>query len=101
VIGRFQRKGCLPDERDLKQQLEVFGWAAQRRGANHRSHCNQKEVAMTKVPAFHTTNPEYPPTHRDVFHDQSDCGYGKDIKPEDRVAGEGGRPRCHRCEDLE
>lgn len=56
---------------------------------------------MGKIPAFHTDSPEYPPTHRNVFHDQSECGYGKEIKTEHRVPGEGNRPPCDRCKDLD
>lgn len=53
-----------------------------------------------KIPAFHTNSPEYGPEHRNVFHDQSGCGYGDEIKKVHRVSGEGGRPRCERCTDL-
>lgn len=28
---------------------------------------------MAKVNPFHTDSPEYPPSHRDVYHDQSEC----------------------------
>jgi hypothetical protein len=55
---------------------------------------------MAKVEAFHTDRIEYGPNHRNVFHDQSECGYGKEIKPEHRVKGEGNRSRCDRCKDL-
>jgi len=55
---------------------------------------------MAKILAFHTNSQEYPPSHRNVYHDESECGYGKEIKPEHRVSGEGGRPRCDRCRDL-
>jgi hypothetical protein len=55
---------------------------------------------MGKIPAFHTTSPEYGPKHRNVYHDQSECGYGKEIEPKHRVDGTGNRPRCDRCEDL-
>jgi hypothetical protein len=56
---------------------------------------------MAKVSPFHTTNEEYPPTHRNVFHDVSECSYGKEIKRDGNdVAGEGGRPCCERCKEL-
>jgi hypothetical protein len=35
---------------------------------------------MPKVEPFHTNSPEYPPTHRNVYHDNSECKFGKDIK---------------------
>jgi len=56
---------------------------------------------MAKVSAFHTNSEEYPPSHRNVYHDQSECQYGKEIKAEHRVSGTGGRPRCKRCEELD
>jgi hypothetical protein len=49
---------------------------------------------------FHTDSQEYPPTHRNVHHDNSLCDHGKAIKQEHRVPGTGGRPRCDRCETL-
>ncbi len=49
---------------------------------------------------FHTESTEYPPTHRNVYHDNSLCEYGKEIKPEHRVSGSGGRVRCDRCSSL-
>jgi hypothetical protein len=55
---------------------------------------------MTKVPAFHTTSEGYSADHRSVYHDNNKFGYGAEIKPEHRVPGTGGRPRCDRCGDL-
>jgi hypothetical protein len=55
---------------------------------------------MPKVRAFHTTSEEYSADHRSVYHDNDNCGYGAEIKPEHRVPGTGGRPRCDRCGDL-
>jgi hypothetical protein len=55
---------------------------------------------MPYEPPFHPDNPEYPPTHRNVYHDNTVCEYGKEIKPEHRVPGPGGRPRCDRCNTL-
>jgi hypothetical protein len=49
---------------------------------------------------FHTDSPEYPPTHRNVYHDNSRCDHGRAIKQEHRVQGAGGRPRCDRCDTL-
>lgn len=50
-----------------------------------------------KVPAFHTNSPEYPPSHREVYHDKDTCPDGKRIKPQHRVAGTAGRPHCKEC----
>ena len=43
---------------------------------------------MAKIPAFHTTSEEYPPTHRNVYHDQSECQYGREIQQRHRIDGE-------------
>jgi hypothetical protein len=56
--------------------------------------------AMTKVPAYHTNSPEYPPSHRNVYHDHDDCPYGKEIKSWHRVSGTGDRSRCEECQTL-
>lgn len=55
---------------------------------------------MGKISAFHTNSDEYREEDRKVFHDQSECGYGKEIKSWHRVNGEGGRDRCDRCTTL-
>jgi hypothetical protein len=52
---------------------------------------------MSKVAAFHTNNPEYPPEHREVYHDHDDCFEGKKILAKDRVNGEGGKKHCKEC----
>jgi hypothetical protein len=55
---------------------------------------------MAKIATYHTKSPEYPPTHRNVYHDHNDCKYGKEILAKDRVSGSDGRPRCKECIDL-
>ncbi|HWZ88552.1 MAG TPA: hypothetical protein VNW92_06875 [Polyangiaceae bacterium] len=56
---------------------------------------------MSKVSPFHTTNDESnPPSHRNVYHDQSECHYGKAIKAGDKVSGTGNRPKCSECVRL-
>lgn len=55
---------------------------------------------MAKVAPYHTTTEEYPPTHREVYHDHDDCKYGKEIKSWHRVAGTGNKPRCKECIKL-
>lgn len=52
---------------------------------------------MSKVAAFHTTTPEYPAAHREVYHDQSTCSEGKKIKTEHRVSGQGNKKHCAEC----
>jgi hypothetical protein len=48
--------------------------------------------------AYHTNSLEYPPSHRDVYHNDLDCPNGKQIKKEHRVDGTAGRPLCKHCE---
>jgi hypothetical protein len=56
---------------------------------------------MATVDPFHTNNEEYPPTHRNVYHDESGCEYGQEIKRDaNDIPGKNGRPRCDRCEEL-
>lgn len=52
---------------------------------------------MARVAPYHTNSPEYPPEHRDVYHDDSDCPNGKQILPQHRESGTGNRPRCAHC----
>lgn len=55
---------------------------------------------MAKVTPYHTNSPEYPPKHRNVYHDHDNCPDGKQIKSWHRVAGSAGRPRCDECKKL-
>lgn len=55
---------------------------------------------MAQVDPFHTSTQEYSPKHREVFHDQSDCKYGKEIKPAHQLKGTDGKPRCSECDRL-
>jgi hypothetical protein len=48
-------------------------------------------------PAYHTDSLEYPPSHREVHHTNNNCPHGKQIKPEHRKAGTGGKPLCKNC----
>ena len=52
-------------------------------------------TALSKVPTFHTTEPEDP----EVYHDDDECPYGKNIKSEHRAYGTGGRDKCSWCRD--
>lgn len=55
---------------------------------------------MAKEPPFHTDSPEYPPSHRNVYHNDSECPDGKRIKPWHREPGDAGRPLCKECAKL-
>jgi hypothetical protein len=52
---------------------------------------------MAKMPAKHTDSPEYPPKHREVYHDHDDCFEFKKIKPQHLQNGTGGKKRCEEC----
>lgn len=55
---------------------------------------------MAKVDDFNTITPEYSPAHREVYHDQSACKFGRAIKPEHRLPGKGGKKYCSECKKL-
>ena len=52
-----------------------------------------RENVMTKVSAYHTNSTEYPPSHRNVYHDHSNCPAGEKILPKHHESGTAGRPR--------
>ena len=56
---------------------------------------------MAKTNPYHTNSEEYPPSHREVYHDQTSCQYGKKIETKHREDGRGGKPRCSKCEELD
>jgi hypothetical protein len=60
----------------------------------------RKDCIMAKVSPFNTNSTEYPPSHRNVYHDHDDCPYGKEIKSWHRENGTGGKERCKECIKL-
>jgi hypothetical protein len=55
---------------------------------------------MAKVSEYHTNSPEYPPKHREVYHNHDDCPDGKRIQTKHRENGTGGKPLCKECSKL-
>ena len=55
---------------------------------------------MPRVAPFHTDSPEYPPKHREVYHDKDTCPDGKRIKPEHRKSGTGNKKHCLECDKV-
>jgi hypothetical protein len=55
---------------------------------------------MAKVTPFHTDSPEYAPTHREVYHDDSACSQGKKIQDKHRKSGKGNKKLCSECAKL-
>ena len=52
---------------------------------------------MTTIDPYNTNSMEYPPEHRNVYHDKDTCPDGKRIKPEHREKGMGGKAHCKEC----
>ena len=48
-------------------------------------------------PAYNTNSTEYPPSHRNVHHNNNQCPNGKQILPQHRELGTGGKPLCKDC----
>lgn len=55
---------------------------------------------MARDPAYHTDSEEYPPKHREVYHDHNSCPDGKRIEQKHRKDGTGGKKRCDECIKL-
>jgi hypothetical protein len=55
---------------------------------------------MAKVYPYHTNSPEYPPSHREVYHDKDTCPDGKRIKQEHKESGQGGKLHCKECDKV-
>jgi hypothetical protein len=55
---------------------------------------------MSTVATYHTDSLEYPPKHREVYHDKDTCPDGKRIKPEHRRAGTGNKEYCNECSKV-
>jgi hypothetical protein len=55
---------------------------------------------MAKVYPYHTNSPEYPPSHREVYHDKDTCPDGKRIKSEHKEQGTGGKKHCMECDKV-
>lgn len=53
-----------------------------------------------KVAPYHTNSREYPPEHRNVYHDHDDCPEGQRIQPRHRLSGTWGKLRCKECFKL-
>lgn len=51
---------------------------------------------MSKVSPFHSVLQ----SDRQVYHNNSSCTDGKDLKKENVRPGEGGRPQCADCKKL-
>jgi len=71
--------------------------ASARAVASDTAVAPQSSNGVTTIGAYHTTSREYPPTHRDVYHTDDACPYGKEIKASHRHGGTGGRELCSQC----
>ena len=56
---------------------------------------------MAKIPPFHTDTDDYRPEDKLVYHDDTECDYGKRIMEDGNAKpGTAGRRRCERCDSL-
>jgi len=55
---------------------------------------------MGRCSPYHTDSPEYPPEHREVYHNRDDCPDGERIKSWHRKAGMGNKKPCKECMKL-
>jgi hypothetical protein len=55
---------------------------------------------MAKVGPYNTDSLEYPPEHRNVYHDHDNCPEGNKILLKHRESGTGGKERCKDCIKL-
>ena len=56
---------------------------------------------MAHVAPYPTDSADGQHAHTHVYHDCDQCQDGKRIRPEHRLAGTGGKPRCKVCMNLE
>jgi hypothetical protein len=59
-----------------------------------------RDIPMTVVNPFHTNSPEYPPRHREVYHDKDTCPDGKQIQAKHKESGTGGKKHCLECDKV-
>lgn len=55
---------------------------------------------MATVTAYHTDSEEYPPKHREVYHDKNTCPDGNKIEQKHRKTGTGGKKHCLECNKV-
>lgn len=55
---------------------------------------------MSRIAPYYTSSTQYPPTHRDVYHEHNECRYGREINRKDLMPGKGHRPLCKECIQL-
>jgi hypothetical protein len=55
---------------------------------------------MATVAAYHTNSTEYPPKHREVYHDKDTCPDGREIQPKHRAAGTSNKKHCLECDKV-
>jgi hypothetical protein len=67
--------------------------------ASKTNHIEEK--IMAKVYPYHTNSPEYPPSHREVYHDKDTCPDRKRIKSEHKESGQGGKLHCKECDKVD
>jgi hypothetical protein len=56
---------------------------------------------MAKVAPYHTDSEEYPPKHRQVYHDKDTCPDARKIQQKHRKFGTGGKKHCEECDKVD
>jgi hypothetical protein len=101
-LRSWEMMAVVTDVEWIGHALRAVGWMipAKLRVYPTSERAEAEAWVLSSVPPFHTTQEEYAGEHRNVYHDHSECTYAQAIKPEHRIEGTDGRPRCAQCERL-
>jgi hypothetical protein len=98
----WETMAVVTDVEWIGHALRAVGWMipAKLRVFPTSERAAAEAWVLASVPSFHTNQDEYSSAHRNVYHDHAECSYAQAIKPEHRLEGTDGRPRCAQCERL-
>jgi len=101
-LRSWEMMAVVTDVEWIGHALRAVGWMipAELRVFPTAERAEAEAWVLSAVAAFHTNQAEYSPEHRNVYHDHAECSYAKAIRPEHRIEGTDGRPRCSQCERL-
>jgi hypothetical protein len=101
-LRAWEMMAVVTDVEWIGHTLRAIGWMipAKMRVYPTSERAEAEAWVLSSVPPFHTNQDEYPGEHRNVYHDHSECSYAQAIRPEHRIEGTDGRPRCTQCERL-
>ena len=55
---------------------------------------------LMRVSNFHSINEVYKPQSLRIYHNNDDCGLGRNVPMDERRSGSGGYELCDRCAEL-